>query len=196
MRKILLIFLLLLFGCNSPTSEEEKDGFYTDYYLSGNMKKQTYFVNGNLSSITLYYNNSSNSVEREIFASSIIFYDSDGRLTAIQDYYLNGNSKSYTKFDENREIIAALMWDSSNDNLWGFDETENFLKTKPRRMNTDDYWRGYCKKDKENSNHSWDRFFDSNGKLVWRCRGVDNGQFVKNCNCKLWVKQDSRWPGN
>ena len=193
MRKILLIFLFLFFGCNS-SNYEEKDGFYNEYYPSGNKESSTIYVDGNISGITLYYDNSSNSMKRDIFSNSTLFYNPDGKLAGLRSFYLNGNVKSYEKLDKDGEVIASLSWDSSNNNMWGYDKTNNFIKMKPRRMKTDDYWNDYCKKDKENSNHSWDQFFDSKGKLVWRCRGWDNGQFVKNCNCKLWVKKDSRWP--
>ena len=181
MKKFLLIFLFLFFGCNSSTPGE-KDGFYTSNYLNGNIQKTSFFVNGNLSSITWYYNNSSNSIQMDMYATGTIHYDQDGSIIAIRDYYLNGNTKSHTKFNTDGEMIASVSWDSSNDNMWGYDKTSNWIKRKPFRMKTGDYWNKYCKKDKVNSNHSWDQFLDSNGKLVWRCRGWDNGQFVKNCN--------------
>lgn len=41
----------------------------------------------------------------------------------------------------------------------------------------------------------WDQFYDANGELVWRCRGVQTGQFAIDAECINKVQLDLRWPG-
>lgn len=45
------------------------------------------------------------------------------------------------------------------------------------------------------TNWDWDQFFDANGQLVWRCRGVQTGQFAIDVECINKPQLDLRWPG-
>lgn len=40
----------------------------------------------------------------------------------------------------------------------------------------------------------WDEFYDQYGTLVWRCRGVQTGQYSENSNCAYDAMTDRRWP--
>lgn len=42
---------------------------------------------------------------------------------------------------------------------------------------------------------AWDQFYNEYGVLVWRCRGVQTGQFAVNSNCAYDLMTDYRWPG-
>lgn len=44
------------------------------------------------------------------------------------------------------------------------------------------------------SDWDWDQFYDGYGVLVWRCRGVQTGQFAENSNCAYDSMTDYRWP--
>ena len=41
----------------------------------------------------------------------------------------------------------------------------------------------------------WDQFYDQYYNLVWRCRGIQTGQFADSSNCYYDYKDDDRWPG-
>ena len=40
----------------------------------------------------------------------------------------------------------------------------------------------------------WDAFYDGYGNLLWRCRGIQSGQFANNSNCQYDYLDDDRWP--
>jgi hypothetical protein len=40
----------------------------------------------------------------------------------------------------------------------------------------------------------WDQFYNEYGVLVWRCRGIQTGQFAENSNCAYDAMTDHRWP--
>lgn len=40
----------------------------------------------------------------------------------------------------------------------------------------------------------WDAFYNDNYVLVWRCRGVQTGQFANDSKCSGDTKDDNRWP--
>lgn len=40
----------------------------------------------------------------------------------------------------------------------------------------------------------WDEFYDQYGNLIWRCRGVQTGQFAEDSRCGYKVKSDWKWP--
>ena len=42
--------------------------------------------------------------------------------------------------------------------------------------------------------YDWDQFYDQYYNLVWRCRGIQTGQFADNLNCIYDTKDDDRWP--
>jgi hypothetical protein len=41
----------------------------------------------------------------------------------------------------------------------------------------------------------WDQFYNEYGVLVWRCRGIQTGQFAEGSKCTYDAMTDSRWPG-
>lgn len=41
----------------------------------------------------------------------------------------------------------------------------------------------------------WDQFYDQAGQLIWRCRGVQTGQFAIDAECINKLQVDARWPG-
>lgn len=41
----------------------------------------------------------------------------------------------------------------------------------------------------------WDQFYDETGALIWRCRGVQSGQFYHDVQCAGLAQLDTRWPG-
>jgi hypothetical protein len=41
----------------------------------------------------------------------------------------------------------------------------------------------------------WDQFRDQYGRLVWRCRGIQTGQFANDSQCRGNSRIDDRWPG-
>lgn len=45
------------------------------------------------------------------------------------------------------------------------------------------------------SDWDWDQFYNEYGVLVWRCRGIQTGQFAENSNCAYDSMTDYRWPG-
>jgi hypothetical protein len=40
----------------------------------------------------------------------------------------------------------------------------------------------------------WDQFYNQYGDLIWRCRGVQSGQFAEDYHCAADYKSDTRWP--
>lgn len=44
------------------------------------------------------------------------------------------------------------------------------------------------------SDWDWDGFYDRDGIFVWRCRGIQTGQFANDNKCLYDNKDDSRWP--
>jgi len=40
----------------------------------------------------------------------------------------------------------------------------------------------------------WDQFYNEYYQLVWRCRGVQTGQFADDLRCQWRVKTDRTWP--
>ena len=47
----------------------------------------------------------------------------------------------------------------------------------------------------EDSDWAWDAFYNQYGSLVWRCRGIQTGQFAENGHCAYDVMTDNHWPG-
>jgi hypothetical protein len=45
------------------------------------------------------------------------------------------------------------------------------------------------------SDWDWDQFYNEYGVLVWRCRGIQTGQFADTSNCTYDAMTDYRWPG-
>ena len=41
---------------------------------------------------------------------------------------------------------------------------------------------------------AWDMFRDQYGRKVWRCRGINTGQFADNDKCSSLTKNDDKWP--
>jgi hypothetical protein len=44
------------------------------------------------------------------------------------------------------------------------------------------------------SDWDWDAFYDGYGNLLWRCRGIQSGQFANNSSCQYDYMDDDRWP--
>ena len=40
----------------------------------------------------------------------------------------------------------------------------------------------------------WDQFYNQYGTLIWRCRGVQTGQFAEDYRCAGDLQTDIRWP--
>ena len=41
---------------------------------------------------------------------------------------------------------------------------------------------------------AWDEFYNEYRQLVWRCRGMQTGQFAPDDKCMLKMKLDNTWP--
>jgi hypothetical protein len=39
----------------------------------------------------------------------------------------------------------------------------------------------------------WDQFYNEYGTLIWRCRGIQTGQFAEDTKCVSDLKTDLRW---
>lgn len=51
------------------------------------------------------------------------------------------------------------------------------------------YKRNFCDKAWD-----WDEFYDTRGRSVWACRGVQTGRFAEEDRCRYKFKDDRRWP--
>jgi len=43
---------------------------------------------------------------------------------------------------------------------------------------------------------AWDGFYDAQGNLQWRCRGINTGSFADDFKCVFRLRTDATWPGN
>ena len=104
-----------------------------------------------------------------------ILYYKGGKIKSIEEFNRDGSQKSLTLMTKDGKY-----------------KTNGYGNLNLRNWPSNDFYS--CRKDNKNTNHSWDEFRDSYGNLTWRCRGVDNGQFVDYCNCENYIKDDTRWP--
>lgn len=215
MKKFLIIFFsILIISCDPPLEDE----IIKKYYPNGNLKSEVLiYADGNYGWIKSYYNmvgtkesvilrdtgslldglvNLKN-VETFVYPDKILDYYKDGNLYKETSKYSHGKIKSIIKYDRFGDFIAILKYDSRSGEVYGYDQelSSTVFIDKPYGFNDKDGGYKPCKIDKENSIHSWDEFNNGYGGTTWRCRGVDNGQFVDNCNCKNFLKLDTRWTG-
>jgi hypothetical protein len=47
----------------------------------------------------------------------------------------------------------------------------------------------------EDIDWAWDKFYDAQYQIQWRCRGTNTGQFAEDYNCSGKMKDDNTWPG-
>ena len=211
---LILFFSILIISCDPP----RKDEIVKSYYPNGNLKMEVLvYADGNYGWIKSYYNNvgtkesiimgssgglidglvNLKNVETFIYPDKTQEYYKNGKLYKETEKYSHGKIKRIIKYDRFGDYIAILNYDSTSGEVYGYDEEVSstaFIK-KPYGFNNKDAGYEPCKIDKENSIHSWDEFNNGYGGTTWRCRGVDNGQFVDNCNCKNFLKVDKRWTG-
>ena len=211
---LILFFSILIISCDPP----KKDDIVKSYYPNGNLKMEVLvYADDNYGWIKSYYNKagtkesiilgdnysgmeglvSMKNVQAFIFPDKTFEYYEDGKLYKEIIKYSHGKIKSIIKYDLFGDYIAIVHYDSRTGEAYGYDQEVSsmaFIK-KPYGFNDNDAGYMPCKIDKENSIHSWDEFNNGYGGTTWRCRGVDNGQFVDNCNCKNFLKVDKRWKG-
>jgi len=214
MRKILIIIFSILITSCGPTKEDE---IKRTYYSSGNLKSEMYvYADDNISWIKNYYDMSNTKEQEMVYLGymdipsgnnhNVMSYEyhdmrfdyfENGQVKEYREYYTNsGKTKNYIRYDRSGDARSMISYDVDHDDLWGYDKDVGYYKDKPSYgFNTKDAGYRPCKRDEENSIHSWDKINKGYGGTTWRCRGVDNGKFVDNCNCQNFLKIDSRWPG-
>ena len=189
MKRVLYIFFIsiFLFSCDLF----KRDRIHREYYYdSGNLLSETfYYANGNIGWSKQFYDN-------ELSEESVV-----SPLSGISDDNKNILSKWYgdykNEYYPNGQIKKMTTYSSDGKKRW-VDSFDKYGNKKIIYWNEDAKSAGYypCNIDKENSVHSWDQFNNGYDGLTWRCRGVDNGQYVDNCNCQDYLKIDNRWPKN
>tara|TARA_X000001036_G_C20450174_1_gene713033 strand:+ start:173 stop:808 length:636 start_codon:yes stop_codon:yes gene_type:complete len=209
MRRILLIILSFLLSCEKPEKRSFDD--YSDFYKNTLERNGSYtlynndfpyisevYKKGNIISRSKYYENSLKIRMRENANSQTFFYRS-GNVKSIHESYKGGKKESINVFWDDMGAKQKELYLYMKDGTFYYHK--NDINGNAYELNNFDLvgkWPDYdnypCILDRQNSNHSWDQFYDQYENLTWRCRGVDNGQYVSYCNCSQFVKDDRRWP--
>jgi hypothetical protein len=95
------------------------------------------------------------------------------RLNCSASHVSLKNKTNREDYERGQRVAAALMGLGT--------AIRNGANTQPQYLPTDYDW-------------DWDAFYDGYGNLLWRCRGIQSGQFANNSNCQYDYMDDDRWP--
>jgi hypothetical protein len=104
------------------------------------------------------------------------YYESEirtRRLNCAASHVTLKNKRNREDYERGQRVAAALMGIGA--------AISNGANTQSQYLPTDSDW-------------DWDAFYDGYGNLLWRCRGIQSGQFANNSNCQYDYMDDDRWP--